>query len=92
MNDDKFKFIVRAFITSQLAIFTVLVTEILTIQYIMAHDTILDVINNFVKMKIISQFDDFCMHPYKHTSMAKFMGINIKIDTFRKTKVYVTTS
>lgn len=75
-----------------MAIFSVIVVEILSIEYIMAHSTVLDVVNNFIKMKIISQFDDFFVDPYKMTSMAKFVGINIPVDRFRKAKIYINQS
>jgi len=48
------------------------------------------VFNNFIKMKILSSFDDFFVEPYKHSSMARFIGVSIPIDRFRKDKIFIT--
>lgn len=40
-------------------------------------------------MKILSQFDNFFLEAYQHSSMARFIGININIDRFRKDKIYL---
>jgi len=86
---DNFKYPTRAFLACQIAIIAVLLTEILSIKYIMVQDDTLAVFNNFIKMKILSMFDNFFLEAYQHSSMARFIGININIDKFRKDKIYL---
>lgn len=50
----------------------------------------LDVVNNFIKMKILSQFGMFFMEPYKFSSLTRFIGVQINIDRFRKSKVLIS--
>jgi hypothetical protein len=64
LHGEMFKYKYRAFLSCQLAIISVLVIESLSIKYMMVFSTVLDVINNFIKMKLISMFDDFFIEPY----------------------------
>lgn len=89
LNPEKFKYGTRAYVSLQLAIFQILCVEALTIYYVMVFGTVLEVVNNFVKMKIISLFDDFFIEPYKTTHMAKFIGLQINIVKFRGEKIMV---
>ena len=90
LHTDDFKYDIRAFLACQLQIITVIMIEVLSIKYIMLYDTVLNVINNFIKMKIIASFDDFFINPYKNTALGKLIGVNFKIDRFRKRKIYVS--
>ena len=90
LHNDDFKYDIRAFFACQLQIVTVLLIEVLSIKYIMMHDTVLNVIGNFIKLKIIATFDDFFINPYKNTALGKLIGVNFKIDRFRKQRVYVS--
>lgn len=73
-HQEQFKYKYRAFFAAQLAILAVLFTEALSIYYIMVFGDTLGVINNFIKMKIIAQFDDFFAESFKQSPMAAFMG------------------
>jgi hypothetical protein len=50
----------------------------------------LSVFNKFIKMKILSRFDDFFVEPYKLSTMTRFTGISLSMDRFRKDKIFIT--
>ena len=79
-----------AFGAPQTQIIAVLFVETLSIVYLMQFDTVLTVIQEFVKLKILTQFDDFFLEPYKTSIFAKMIGHNLKVDEFRKNKVHIT--
>jgi hypothetical protein len=89
LHEDKFQFHWRAYFSCQLAILSVLAIECLSINYIMLFDTVLTVLNNFIKMYIIATFDDMFIEPYRHSSMAYHIGKAVFIDRFRKDKIYI---
>jgi hypothetical protein len=77
MNRKLFKYPYRAFITSILGIMTVLMVEALSVYYVLCHFTVIDVIKNFVKLKILASFDLFFVEPFKNSSMRGFIGIRV---------------
>jgi hypothetical protein len=87
---ENFKYPLRALVSSQLSLFSLLITEVLSIKYIMIQGDTLAVVNNFIKMKILSQFGLFFMEPYKFSSLTRFIGVPISIDRFRKSKVLIS--
>lgn len=62
----------------------------LSVRYIMQQTTVLDLINFFIKLKIISQFSVFFVEPFKASSMTGFIDKPVFIDTFRKDKFFLT--
>lgn len=56
MNNDKFKYPFRAFVSSNLHIISNLSVELLSINFIMTKTTIFDTVFLFVKLKIIANF------------------------------------
>jgi hypothetical protein len=90
MHHDNFESPVKAFISVFLGVLAILFTEVLVIQYIMIQGTPLAVLNNFVKMKIISMMSLWFIAPYQNSSLARYMNSPLYIDRFRKQKAYVT--
>ena len=64
--------------------------EIVNIWNLVALDTILDLIMNFVSLAVVSQFDDFFLEPFKQNAMSCFIGLKIPIKNFRKPKVILS--
>ena len=89
MNRSLFKYPFRACICSILGIGTVLMIEALSVYYVLCNATVLDLINNFVNLKIISGFDDFFVEPFKNSSMRSFIGIKVSIKKFRVSKIVI---
>lgn len=64
--------------------------EVLSVEFIGAQSTVLGIITNFVKLKIVNQFDDMFLIPFKSTPQAKFCGITLTTDKFLKQKIILT--
>ena len=79
LNWKHFKYPFRALICSLLGIAMVLMIEALSVYYVMCFATVLDIVNNFIKLKILASFDDFFVEPFKNSSMRSFMGIKVEI-------------
>ena len=90
MNCEKFKYPFRAAIASCCGILMVILTEALSIYYVLCFNTVLDIINNFIKLKILASFDDFFVEPFKNSSMRCFIGVKVEINRFRKDKIIIT--
>ena len=69
----------------------VLMIEALSVYYVLCHFTVIDVIKNFVKLKILASFDLFFVEPFKNSSMRGFIGIRVSIKKFRKDKIVIGT-
>ena len=63
--------------------------EVLSVYYVLCFDTVLDIINNFIKLKILASFDDFFVEPFKNSSMRSFIGIRVNIKKFRVSKIVI---
>ena len=68
----------------------VILTEALSIYYVLCFNTVLDIISNFIKLKILASFDDFFVEPFKNSSMRCFIGVKVEINRFRKDKIIIT--
>ena len=90
MNCEKFKYPFRAAIASCCGILMVILTEALSIYYVLCFNTVLDIISNFIKLKILASFDDFFVEPFKNSSMRCFIGVKVEINRFRKDKIIIT--
>lgn len=53
--------------------------EIVNIWNLVALDTILDLIMNFISLAVVSQFDDYFLEPFKQNAMSCFIGLKIPI-------------
>ena len=67
----------------------VLMIEALSVYYVLCFATVLDIVNNFIKLKIIASFDDFFVEPFKNSSMRSFIGIRVNIMKFRTVKIVI---
>jgi hypothetical protein len=65
LHQRSFKYILRAYMTCIIGIVSVLVIQYLSIRYLIAFETVLDTLNNFIKMKILASFDEFFVEPFK---------------------------
>lgn len=90
MNQNLFKYPNRAFLCCLIGIVAVLLTEALSVYYVLVFDNVLDLINQFIKLKILSMFDDFFAEPFKQSSMKGFMGIRINVKKYRKCKIIIS--
>lgn len=89
MNEDLFKYPLRAFLSSILGIFSVLLIEALSVYYVLCFNNVLDIVNNFIKLKILANFDDFFVEPFKQSTMRCFINIPVYIKRFRKDKIVI---
>jgi hypothetical protein len=90
LNESKFKYKLRAFSSCNISILSVLVIEALSVRYIMHHKSVLDIINNFIKLKIIASFCIFFVEPFKASSMTSFIGKAVSFGKYRKDKIIVS--
>jgi len=90
MYPENFASLGKAFVSVLFGVLAILHTEILVIHYIMIQGTPLAVLENFVKMKIISMMSFWFVAPYQNSSMSRYLNSPLYIDRFRKQKVYVT--
>lgn len=58
----------------------------------MCYDTTLDVINQFIKLKILASFDDFFVDPFKQSSMFGYINKAVPFERHRKDKIIVSSS
>lgn len=89
MNQELFRYPNRAFICSILGILAVLMIEALSVYYVLCFSNVLDIINNFIKLKILASFDDFFVEPFKQSSMRGFINLRVSIKKFRKDKIVI---
>jgi hypothetical protein len=89
LNEHKFKYPARAFICSTLNILTILAIETVNVYYVLCFDSVLDIINNFIKLRIVALFDDFFLYPFRQSSMSSYIGAKIHISNFRKDKIVI---
>lgn len=67
----------------------VLMIEALSVYYVLCFANVLDIVNNFIKLKILASFDDFFVEPFKNSSMRSFIGIKVDIVAFRREKIFI---
>lgn len=89
-NTNQFKYPYRAFLCCSLNIISVLAIEVVNVYYTLCFHTTIDLITNFIKLKIVASFDDFFVEPFKQSSMAGFISCKFEIQKFRKDKIVVT--
>lgn len=59
------------------------------VYYVLCFDSVLDIINNFIKLRIVALFDDFFLYPFRQSSMSSYIGAKISISKFRKDKIVI---
>lgn len=92
LHEKRFKYPFRAFLSSSISILSVIAVESLSVKYIMCHDTVLDVVNNFIKMKILASFDDFFVEPFKQSSLNVYLAKEVEFEMYRKEKIIINKS
>jgi hypothetical protein len=84
LHQDRFPENVRAFISANLLILTSVVIEALTIRYILSQATALDIVNNFIKLRVVGEFGNYFVAPFIHSPFPQ--RVSVQQDRHRRPK------